>query len=83
MHVHSLFHTLHLLVVICFGSKDGRKSNAGHLVKTRAGKTFLLHTIKKKKENSRLWESSTKKDEDITLGKKVTEHDLEKVEIKF
>ena len=81
MHVHSMFHTLHLLVVVCFGSKDERSRQVGHLVKTRAGKTFLLHTIEKKKKTPRLWESSTEKDEDITTGKKVTEHDLEKVEI--
>ena len=81
MHVHSMFHTLHLLVVVCFGSKDERSRQVGHLVKTRAGKTFLLHTIKKKKETQRLWESSTKKDEDVTLGKKVIEYDWEKVEI--
>ena len=83
MPVHSLFLILHLLVVVCFGSKDERSRQVGHLVKTRAGKTFLLHTTKKKKETLRLWESSTKKDKDVSLGRKATERDLEKVNIKL
>jgi len=49
MDVLRLFLIFHLLVQICFGSKTERKKHVGYLVKTRAGKTFLLHATKKNK----------------------------------
>ena len=81
MDVLRLFLIFHLLDQICFGSKTERKKRVGYLVKTRAGKTFLLHTTKKKKELPKLGGKSAKKDENLSRGRKMTGHELKKVKI--
>merc|ERR1719500_2085572 len=45
-----LFHILHLLVQICFGSKVGKKGRFTHLAETHAGDKFLVHMSKEKKK---------------------------------
>ena len=81
MDVLRLFLIFHLLDQICFGSKTERKKRVGYLVKTRAGKTFLLHTTKKKKDLPKMGGKSVKKDENLSRGRKMTGHNLKKVKI--
>ena len=45
-----LFHILHILVQICFGSKVGKKGRFTHLAETHAGDKFLVHMSKEKKK---------------------------------
>ena len=46
-----LFHILHILVQICFGSKVGKKGRFTHLAETHAGDKFLVHMSKEKKKS--------------------------------
>ena len=66
-----LFLIFHLWIQICFGSKTERKKHVGHLVKTHNGKTFLHHATKEKKKSPKLGEKSSKRDENVSRGRKV------------